>query len=365
MYHDNADKADSNDDPVVDKKDLGNTQKWDWQKDYHFVCMPSKASVPYPSLDLPEELVQVAVAVISSDDASKQEDLFSFKEPLEVSKYALELEQLDNGKKISPNPGDWRCEITGATENLWLNLSTGHIGDGRPQYDGTGGSGAALKHYEETGRKYPLVVKLGTITPKGADVYSYAPDEDCMVEDPFLAQHLAHFGIDIMKMEKTEKSMSELELDLSMKMEFDRIQESGEALEALSGANYVGLHNIGNSCYINSLLQLLFSLPEFKERYLDQAQGIFSSASTDPISDFNVQMAKLAVALLTDTYTERVKEVPEDNNVAEPTYTIAPKMLKVCMLAPGSLHCIRYWSMIVTYNFLFTENCCEGKRRIQ
>ena len=32
------------------------------------------------------------------------------------------------------------------------------------------------------------------------DVYSY--DEDDMVEDPNLAQHLAHFGINITQMEK-------------------------------------------------------------------------------------------------------------------------------------------------------------------
>lgn len=30
--------------------------------------------------------------------------------------------------------------------------------------------------------RYPLAVKLGTITPHGADVYSYAPDEDNMVK---------------------------------------------------------------------------------------------------------------------------------------------------------------------------------------
>lgn len=38
-------------------------------------------------------------------------------------------------------------------------------------WDGSGGNGAALRHFESTGRKYPLVVKLGTITPHGADVY--------------------------------------------------------------------------------------------------------------------------------------------------------------------------------------------------
>jgi ubiquitin carboxyl-terminal hydrolase 5/13 len=49
--------------------------------------------------------------------------------------------------------------------------------------------------------EHPLAVKLGTITKEGkADVYSYA--EDDMVDDPLLAQHLAHFGINITQMEK-------------------------------------------------------------------------------------------------------------------------------------------------------------------
>ena len=50
-----------------------------------------------------------------------------------------------------------------------------------------------MQHYERT--KYPLAVKLGTITPDGADVYSY--EEDDMVEDPLLNKHL---GIDIASM---------------------------------------------------------------------------------------------------------------------------------------------------------------------
>jgi len=41
-------------------------------------------------------------------------------------------------------------------------------------------NGSALRHYhamKAEGKEYPLVVKLGTITPQGADVYSYATDE--------------------------------------------------------------------------------------------------------------------------------------------------------------------------------------------
>jgi hypothetical protein len=48
-----------------------------------------------------------------------------------AARYAENLPQLESGRKISPNPADWRCDETGVTENLWLNLSTGHIGSGR------------------------------------------------------------------------------------------------------------------------------------------------------------------------------------------------------------------------------------------
>ena len=44
---------------------------------------------------------------------------------------------------------------------------------------------------------------MGTITPGGADVYSY--DEDNMVIDPKLAEHLAHFGINMMIMNKVNE----------------------------------------------------------------------------------------------------------------------------------------------------------------
>ena len=67
------------------------------------------------------------------------------------------------------------------------------------QWGGTGGNGSALRHFQATGGRYPLVVKLGTITPHGADVYSYAPDEDDMVMDPLLAEHLAHWGINMVQ----------------------------------------------------------------------------------------------------------------------------------------------------------------------
>lgn len=49
------------------------------------------------------------------------------------------------------------------------------------------------------------------------------------------AQHLAHWGINMMSMQKTEKTMTELQIDLNMAFEADRITEAGSMLQPLSG----------------------------------------------------------------------------------------------------------------------------------
>ena len=97
------------------------------------------------------------------------------------SKYADTLIQLkpeEGGRSepLNPDPASWRCELDGSSENLWLNLSTGYVGGGRDQsaWGGPKGSNGALRHFESTGKKYPLVVKLGTISP-GAELYGDAP----------------------------------------------------------------------------------------------------------------------------------------------------------------------------------------------
>lgn len=61
--------------------------------------------------------------------------------------------------------------------------------------------------------------------------------------------------------------MAELEIDLNQKVgEWDVIQEAGSKLKPISGPGYTGMINLGNSCYMNSVMQVLFTMPDFQQR---------------------------------------------------------------------------------------------------
>lgn len=60
--------------------------------------------------------------------------------------------------KAMANCGE--CDLK---SNLWLCMHCGHLGCGRRQYDGTGGNGHGVGHWETA--QHMVALKLGTITP--------------------------------------------------------------------------------------------------------------------------------------------------------------------------------------------------------
>ncbi len=279
------------------------------------------ARVAYPSpaaSALPDAFTSVLNALLALEAAGSAGAAPSavWEDRPAPSRYAASLEQVVDGatgagRRISPHPSDWRCDAAGCgrTENLWLNLSDGFIGCGRANYDGSGGAGHALAHFAST--RFPLCVKLGTITAASGDCYSYAEDENDSVEDPALAKHLAWFGINCGGLTKTEKSVAELSVDLNASYDWSRLTESGANLEVVSGPGRIGLDNLGNTCYINASLQAFASVPEWSSAFAADAETAVAFLTSTPDEaasgsaasdagihfDFHAQVARLLLSL--------------------------------------------------------------------
>ncbi|XP_007422845.1 ubiquitin carboxyl-terminal hydrolase 13 isoform X2 [Python bivittatus] len=304
-----------------------NNEDYEYEDEAKLVIFPDHYEIPLPNIEELPALVTIACdAVLSSKSPYRKQDPDSWEEELQVSKHANILVQMDNGVRIPPS--GWKCSKCDLRENLWLNLTDGSILCGKWFFDGSGGNGHALEHYKEMG--YPLAVKLGTITPDGADVYSF--DEEEAVLDPHIAKHLAHFGIDMLQMHITENGLRDNDIKPRVS-EWEVIQESGMKLKPMYGPGYTGMKNLGNSCYINSVLQAIFSIPEFQRAYVGNLPRIFDYSSLDPTQDFNTQMAKLGHGLLSGQYSkppgksELIEQVMKEQH--KPQHNgISPRMFK-------------------------------------
>ena len=217
------------------------------------------------------------------------------------------------------------CSMCDLKENLWLCLQCGNLACGRAQFGGVGGNGHGLKHGDETG--HPIAVKLGSITPEGtADVYCYQCNEERV--DTELTAHLAHWGINIAEREKTEKSLTEMQIEQNLRWEFSMTMEDGKELKPLFGPGFTGLKNLGNSCYLASILQCLFALPVFQNRYYHPQEPPI--AAQHPAEDLETQLRKVADGLLSGRYSYPDSDVIASEHSPEVPHQkgLAPAMLK-------------------------------------
>jgi ubiquitin carboxyl-terminal hydrolase 5/13 len=84
-----------------------------------------------------------------------------------------------------------------------------------------------------------------------------------------------------------------------------KIIEEGKELIPMFGAGYTGLDNLGNSCYMNSVIQLLFTQPEFKDKYLSSAQLHLMTCGKFAPECLECQISKLVDGIFSGRYSEK------------------------------------------------------------
>ena len=269
------------------------------------------------------KLPQLVDAVLKANTFARQEEVKAWEQEMTACEHTLCLEQQDARQIESGALG--HCSECELSENLWLCLTCGNLGCGRQQFGGIGGNSHGVGHTTSTG--HPVAVKLGSLTADGtADIYCYACDEERV--DPELPNHLAHWGINIKDRVKTEKSLTEMQVEQNLRWEFSMTTEDGKELKPLFGSDFTGLKNLGNSCYLNSTLQALFAIPEFRDRYYLPEQG--PSDSSLPAEDLETQLRKIADGLISGRYSKPDSDVivTEDTPEVPHQRGLAPAMLK-------------------------------------
>lgn len=180
-----------------------------------------------------------------------------------------------NLPKLDIDLSNMKCYGCDLKTNLWLCLVCGTVGCGRQHFDGSGGNGHAKAHYEQT--KHPLMIKIGTIGGnENVSSYCYLCDNDVRV--PNLMKHLTDvFGDQVHMLRKTEKTINEMSLEINLNFELSKAFEEKEKLvplDQLPDRNFFwGIANIGNSCYINSVVQALTGYPEVIAHFLESTQS--------------------------------------------------------------------------------------------
>lgn len=269
------------------------------------------------------KLAEVVDAVLKANTFARQEEVKAWEQDLTPCEHTLCLEQ-GPSREVGAEGLD-HCTSCELDQNLWLCLTCGNLGCGRAQYGGIGGNSHGLAHRDQSG--HAVAVKLGSLTADGtADIYCYACDEERT--DPELPAHLAHWGINIKDRIKTEKSLTELQIEQNLRWEFSMTTEDGKEMTPLFGPGFTGLKNLGNSCYLASVLQCLFDTPEFAKRYYFPNDT--PPATSAPAEDLETQLRKLADGLLSGRYSKPDSEAIITENTPEVPHQkgLAPAMLK-------------------------------------
>lgn len=103
--------------------------------------------------------------------------------------------------------------------------------------------------------------------------------------------------------------MTEMNLEVNLNLTLSKTIEDGKILTPIYGADHTGLVNLGNSCYLNSIVQILFSLETFKSQFLDDSFIHLTTCLDNPEECFRCQISKIMYGLHSGQYSAKQTRV--------------------------------------------------------
>lgn len=246
--------------------------------------------------DCSESVKSLADKILLANSANTDNDIQAWEHEVFACEHSSSLDQ-EYEKNIADISKCASCELIA---NLWVCLTCGAVSCGRAQF-GTDikGNSHALAHFELSG--HAVAAKLGSLSAdeNKCDCYCYKCNDEVKV--PGLGSSLRSFGIDLESVVKSEKSLVELNLETNKNWQFNLDGNDGEKLSPVFGPGLTGMKNLGNTCYINSIVQTLFSLSSYRKFFASKS---FDDDVPDAAEDLTSQLLKLHDGLISGRYSK-------------------------------------------------------------
>ncbi|KAH0570312.1 Ubiquitinyl hydrolase 1 [Spironucleus salmonicida] len=212
---------------------------------------------------LSEEAQFAAALILDCQENCKYEYL---KQQVSVSSQECQHFPIANSQQsdIVQDITNLTCSKCDQKENIWMCLGCGEFSCGRKQYDGTGGNGHALEHFEATG--HPVAVRITSLCQDVQEVYCYSCDSEQKISFEILVEALKQFKLDsLMYLTKgIESSLETKELVqdklINQISNFDSIKAKQLTAQQIAQTPLINFRNTGNTCYANAVLNVLLHL---------------------------------------------------------------------------------------------------------
>jgi len=123
--------------------------------------------------------------------------------------------------------------------------------------------------------------------------------------------------------------MTEMNLEFNLNFTLSKTIEDGKILPPIYGPEYTGIENMGNSCYLNSIVQVLFSLETYKSKFFDNCFIHLTTCLNNPEECFDCQVSKLMYGLYSGQYSQKqTRKLPQVLDISEPNKQEANEKLE-------------------------------------